>query len=104
MSLFSRPSRYGTDPNFGTSIFLLLSSQLLGYGIAGLLRRTLVYPTKMLYPINLPLNTLLETLHRDRKETSHRLKIFWIAFGALFVWEVFPKVSIPDAIICSSVG
>jgi OPT oligopeptide transporter protein len=28
-------------------IILLLSSQCLGYGIAGVLRKTLVYPTKM---------------------------------------------------------
>src|ERR1700744_5860690 len=31
------------------SIFCIISSQFIGYGIAGLLRRTLLYPTKMLY-------------------------------------------------------
>ena len=86
---------YSTSPNAGASIFLLFSSQLLGYGIAGLMRRTLVYPTKMLYPINLPLNTLLETLHRNKKETSRRLKLFYWVFAALFVWEVFPEYIMP---------
>jgi OPT family oligopeptide transporter len=86
---------YSTSPNAGASIFLLFSSQLLGYGIAGLLRETLVYPTKMLYPINLPLNTLLEALHRDKKETSKRLKLFYIMFCVLFVWEVFPEYIMP---------
>ncbi|MCJ1312805.1 hypothetical protein MMC25_006481 [Agyrium rufum] len=86
---------YSTSPNAGASIFLLFSSQLLGYGIAGLMRSTLVYPTKMLYPINLPLNTLLETLHRDKKETAQRLKLFYIMFCALFVWEVFPEFIMP---------
>jgi len=86
---------YSASPNAGASIFLLFSSQLMGYGIAGLLRETLVYPTKMLYPINLPLNTLLETLHRDKKETSKRLKLFYIMFCVLFVWEVFPEYIMP---------
>ncbi|MCJ1411801.1 hypothetical protein MMC19_005893 [Ptychographa xylographoides] len=86
---------YSTSPNAGASIFLLFSSQLLGYGIAGLMRKTLVYPTKMLYPINLPLNTLLETLHRDKTETARRLKLFYIMFCVLFVWEVFPEYIMP---------
>ena len=30
-------------------VLLIMASQFLGYGIAGLLRSTLVYPTKMLY-------------------------------------------------------
>lgn len=82
---------YNMDPPAGAAVFLVISSQLLGYGIAGLLRHTLVHPTKMLWPINLPVNTLLETLHRDKRETKHRLKIFYIVFAVLFVWEVFPE-------------
>ena len=86
---------YKTSPNPAASIFLLFSSQLLGYGIAGLMRSTLVYPTKMLYPIVLPINTLLETLHRDKRETAARLKLFYWAFFALFVWEVIPEYCMP---------
>ena len=86
---------YNTFPNAGASIFLLFSSQLLGYGIAGLMRRTLIYPTKMLYPVNLPLNTLLETLHRDKSETKYRLRLFYWLFAALFVWEVIPEFIMP---------
>ncbi|MCJ1399097.1 hypothetical protein MMC11_002299 [Xylographa trunciseda] len=86
---------YSASPNAGASIFLLFSSQCLGYGIAGLMRKTLVYPTKMLYPINLPLNTLLETLHRDKSETARRLKLFYIMFCVLFVWEAFPEYIMP---------
>ncbi len=79
---------YNQDPPPGAAIFLVISSQLLGYGIAGLLRSVLVYPTKMLWPINIPINTLLETIHRDKKETKQRLKIFYIVFFCLFVYEV----------------
>src|ERR1700744_6020675 len=31
------------------AILCILSSQCIGYGIAGVLRNTLIYPTKMLY-------------------------------------------------------
>lgn len=83
---------YGVNTNHAASVFVIISSQLLGLALAGLLRRTLIYPTKMLWPINLPMNTLLETLHRDKRETKSRLKVFYIVFICLFVWEVLPEV------------
>lgn len=86
---------YNMEPNPGAAIFLVISSQLLGYGITGLLRDVLVRPTKMIWPINIPVNTLLETLHRDKKETSHRLKIFYIIFGCIFIWEIIPEYMMP---------
>ena len=86
---------YNTTPNAGASIFILISSQCLGYGIAGLLRNTLVYPTKMLYPMNLPITTLFETLHRGGRETAKKLKVFYLAFCIMFVWEVFPQYLMP---------
>lgn len=59
--------------------------------MAGLLRKTLVYPSNMLYPSNLPTASLLENLHADRKNTEKKMKIFYIAFVALFIWQVFPQ-------------
>lgn len=65
---------------------------MLGYGLAGLLRKTLVYPSNMLYPSNLPTASLLENLHNaDRKNTEKKMKVFYIAFVALFIWQVFPQ-------------
>ena len=83
------------DPSPGAAIFLVISSQLIGYGIAGLLRESLVRPTKMLWPINIPVNTLLETLHRDKSETKQRLKVFYIVFGFMFFWEIIPEYMFP---------
>lgn len=82
---------YNMDPPPAAAVFLVIAAQLLGYGLAGLLRDTLMHPTKMLWPINLPVNTLLKTLHSDERETKQRLKLFYIVFVALFVWEVFPE-------------
>ena len=83
---------YGINPNPAAAVFVILSSQMLGLSLAGLLRRTLVYPIKILYPIEPQLNNLLETLHRDNSETKSRLKVFYIIFACLFVWEVLPEV------------
>lgn len=64
---------------------------MLGYGIAGLLRKTLVYPSNMLYPSNLPTASLLENLHADRKNTEKKMKVFYIAFVVVFIWQVLPQ-------------
>jgi hypothetical protein len=82
---------YNINPSPGVGIFVILSTQMLGYGMAGLLRKTLVYPSNMLYPSNLPTASLLENLHKDRKSTEKKMKVFYIAFVVLFVWQVFPQ-------------
>src|ERR1700712_3390819 len=87
---------YNINPNAAVGICLILSTQMLGYGLAGVLRRTLVYPTNMLYPTNLPTAALLESLHLKEKTTVRRkLKIFNIAFGVLFIWQAYPSYIIP---------
>jgi len=86
---------YDAAPNVFISILVVISSQCVGYGFAGLLRRVLVYPTKMVWPGLLPMNTLLETLHRDRGETRHRLRFFWLILVAIFIWEVLPEYLMP---------
>ena len=58
------------------------------------MRRTLLWPTKMLYPANLPVTTVLETLHKDKSANHKRLKVFWIVFTCLLVWELLPEVSL----------
>ncbi len=82
---------YNVVPGPVVAILLLFSSQLLGYGMAGVLRKSLVYPTKMLWPSVLPLNSLIETLHRDRTEMKKKFNLFWIIFGVIAVWELFPQ-------------
>jgi len=84
---------YGGFPSRAAAVFITLSSQLIGYGMAGLLRDVLVYPTKMLWPYNLPVASLLESLHRDKRETRRKLKFFYIVFFTLFFWEIIPEVS-----------
>lgn len=82
---------YSGYPSHAAGIFITLSSQLIGYAIAGLLREVLVYPTKVLWPQNLPITALLETLHKDKGNTKMKLKVFYGVFITIFVWEFFPQ-------------
>lgn len=50
---------------------------------------------KFVYPANLPIMSLLETLHRKKTDTKPQLKIFYWAFGLIFVWELFPEYIMP---------
>jgi hypothetical protein len=112
---------YNIDPNAAVSIFLLLSSQMAGYGLAGLMRGTfwspsfslrgqvtfrcligtlprpgtLLYPTKMLYPGVLPLVSTMEALFKDAKQASKKLRVFYLGFFLIFFWEMFPEWIFP---------
>lgn len=91
---------YGGYPSKAAGIFLVLSSQLIGYTMAGLLRSVLVYPVKLLWPQNLPLTSLLETFHGSKAPDSKtivkkRMKVFWVVAGIIFVWEIFPEYVFP---------
>lgn len=77
---------YGAKLNGGSSIFLLFSSQFLGYGIAGLMRKALLYPKNMLWPVNLPVNNMLEALHHNRAAMRKPLRVFLIVFACIFCW------------------
>jgi len=78
-------------------IFTLIASQLIGYGLAGVLRPFLVYPTFAIYPQIMPQVQLYDTLHRSQEAVMQkkRMKFFWIMFIGIFVWEWFPEYIAP---------
>lgn len=79
---------------FGYQILLCLSSQLLGFSFAGVVRQFLVWPSSMLWPGALVNSALFNTLHRNygKRETKHisREKFFVFAMLASFLWFWFP--------------
>lgn len=91
--LATQKLHYNVVPNTIVAISLVVSSQLIGYGFAGILRESLVYPTKMVWPSILPLNSLLQTLHCE--EINTEFNFFWILFGITAVWELFPQYVMP---------
>ncbi|KAF9580759.1 hypothetical protein BGW38_002460 [Lunasporangiospora selenospora] len=56
---------YNDSWGFGGGLLLVISTQFVGYGFAGALRRFLVRPASMVWPVNLVNATLFHTLHRN---------------------------------------
>ena len=73
-----------------------MGTQMIGYGLAGVCRRWLVYPSDMIWPSVLQTSTFLNTMHRDRnipvgRWTISRYKLFFVAFVGCFVYSFFPQ-------------
>ncbi|EKG15979.1 Oligopeptide transporter OPT superfamily [Macrophomina phaseolina MS6] len=86
---------YSNAPSPALSILVVISSQCIGYGFAGLFRRALVYPVKMFWPVLLPITSLLEMLHRGRNGTTIQRRVFYWVFTTIFVWQLFPEYIMP---------
>ncbi|CAO3697429.1 unnamed protein product [Rhizopus stolonifer] len=82
-------------PGPAGSIFLLLATQLIGYGIAGQLRPYLVYPANMIWPQSLPTISVLKTFNLHKEEAQWRTRFFFYVFGAIFVYEFIPQYMFP---------
>ncbi|KAJ7093296.1 peptide transporter MTD1 [Mycena belliarum] len=88
---------YNLQINPGVGIFTLIGSQLMGYGLGGIMRSFLVYPTYMVFPSLLPTVQLFDALHRGKKIflQKKRVKFFWTVFCGIFIWEWFPEFIAP---------
>jgi hypothetical protein len=51
-------------------ILFVITSQILGYGLAGMMRKFLVWPASMIWPANLVNCALFRTLHNDQDNDS----------------------------------
>ncbi|KAJ6536472.1 OPT oligopeptide transporter protein-domain-containing protein, partial [Mycena vulgaris] len=89
---------YDIQVSPGVGILTLIGIQLLGYGLGGIMRSFLVYPTYMVYPSLLPTVQLFDALHRGKKIflQKKRVKFFWSCFIAIFIWEWFPEYIAPS--------
>jgi hypothetical protein len=68
------------------SLTLLITTQTLGFGLAGLLHDLLVKPIAMVFPRTLATTTMFYTLHdKKSKDTQARLQYFFMFFIAIFV-------------------
>lgn len=90
---------YYGDPwaTIGFQVLLVLSTQFIGFGFAGVLRRIVVYPVRAMWPTLLPtiaLNralTLPESFENVNGWTCSRNKFFAIFFVISFVYFWFPN-------------
>ncbi|KAA1132907.1 hypothetical protein PGTUg99_020790 [Puccinia graminis f. sp. tritici] len=77
------------------SIMTLLSSQLIGYGIAGLLRPILVYPAEIIYPGVLPVVALFQSMSSQSQTTVKQMTFFKKAISAISLYEIIPTYLAP---------
>lgn len=116
---------YDLNANYAVAIFTLIGSQLLGaftlsfcsrrarltlrpagYGLAGLCRAVVVFPTYCVYPSLIPVVQLFDLVHRDKDYSAQRrrLKFFLVVFVAIFVWEWVPEVCPAPSLLVPSRG
>ncbi|XP_019152870.1 PREDICTED: oligopeptide transporter 4-like [Ipomoea nil] len=85
---------YRRKISFYTGWLLVVCTQVLGYGWAGLLRKYVVEPAHMWWPSTLVQISLFRTLHEeeneDEKRQISRSKFFVIALTCSFCWYLFP--------------
>ncbi|KAF2709098.1 OPT oligopeptide transporter [Pleomassaria siparia CBS 279.74] len=87
--------------SFAYQILLAVSTNMMGFGLAGICRRFLVYPAFCLWPKSLVTIALNASLHN---ETNHpvsgpfkkiysmsRYRFFVVAFACMFVWYWIPN-------------
>ncbi|XP_026399616.1 oligopeptide transporter 3-like [Papaver somniferum] len=88
---------YKQSLNFLCALLVVLSTQILGYGWAGMLRKYLVDPAEMWWPSNLAQVSLFRALHeKDSKSKSlTRMQFFFIFMAASFVYYALPGYLFP---------
>ena len=81
-------------------LLLTISTQVLGYGFAGLTRRFLVYPSSMIWPGTLMSAAMFSTLHKQENKpangwTISRWKFFLIVWAGSFLLYFLPGLLMP---------
>ncbi|KAK9942889.1 hypothetical protein M0R45_008532 [Rubus argutus] len=79
--------------SFIASWLLIITTQVLGYGWAGLLRKYVVEPAHMWWPSTLVQVSLFRALHEKEEKGDQRIsraKFFLIALICSFSWYAFP--------------
>jgi len=82
--------------SFGYQILVALSTNFIGYGLAGLTRRFLVYPSRAIWPTNLATIALNRAFHSETNASANgwsmsRMRWFNYCFVAMFVYFWFPN-------------
>ncbi|WAR54424.1 hypothetical protein PtB15_4B41 [Puccinia triticina] len=82
--------------HYATAMAIMLSSQLIGYGFAGLLRAPLVHSKRAVFPAVLPAVALFHSFHyRDGMHTERHLGLFKTVFFGTAIYEIFPQYIAP---------
>ncbi|EJT97997.1 OPT oligopeptide transporter [Dacryopinax primogenitus] len=84
---------YNQQWDVGYQLCLVISSQLMGFSLAGICRPFLVWPASMIWPQQLVSCAVLNTLHSTwgfADGLLSRWKFFWICLVSAFLWYWVP--------------
>ncbi len=89
---------YKQNFGWGFQMLLVITTQCLGFGMAGIVRRFLIWPAAMIWPQTLANTALMYALHdhtpSDPAETNGwsigRYRYFMYVMIGSFVWYFFP--------------
>jgi membrane-associated phospholipid phosphatase len=88
---------YGIAQGTTFDILLVVTTQMIGFGMAGLCRRFLVWPAALIWPQNLVFCTLLNTLHAEDDDGNSggltRYRFFTYVICGAFFWYLLPGES-----------
>ncbi|KAF8929572.1 OPT oligopeptide transporter protein-domain-containing protein [Dissophora ornata] len=80
------------------SLLLIITTQSVGYGMAGVLRKYLVYPAEMVWWSNLVQVVFYNAMHNTEKFKGAKMirgwsymKYFWVFCGGMFIYEFIPQ-------------
>lgn len=108
---------YHRDIGHVGGLLLVLSTQLIGFGLAGMTYSLLVRPTNMVWPSSLVVMTMYNTLHsrssgmssfrppaEDRLLMAKKFKFFSVVFVLITLYQFIPTVFAPTlssiAVLC----
>ena len=97
---------YNRSMHYGLALLFVVSSQTLGYGMAGIMRKFVVWPAAMIWPSNLINCALFRFFHDDANDdrqntttTSNqsmsRSRFFYMIFFFQFLWYWIPGYICP---------
>ncbi|KAE8207966.1 hypothetical protein CF335_g757, partial [Tilletia laevis] len=91
--VLDHPMYYNRPTSAGYQFLLSLTSLLFAFSFAGFVRRLLVYPASMIWPLNLVIATIFNTLHAEddgEDGTMTRFRLLTISGVCAGVWYFFP--------------
>ncbi|XP_072987514.1 oligopeptide transporter 4-like [Typha latifolia] len=86
---------YKRSISFVAAWLLIITTQVLGYGWAGLMRKYVVEPAHMWWPSTLVQVSLFRALHEKEDRRMSRAKFFVIALICSFTWYAVPGYLFP---------
>ncbi|KAF9204914.1 hypothetical protein BGZ49_004710 [Haplosporangium sp. Z 27] len=90
---------YHDDKPFIAGLLLILTTQVTGFALAGVIRRFLVRPAHMIWPANLVYASLFRSLHAQSTEDDNgrmsRMRYYLIVAGGMFVYYWLPGFIFP---------